>query len=679
MTIDKDSIDRADHLAALLSDERGAQILAAVQKVARARTPATAPVASSPEDRRVGVWEAVPGPAGCELIARTADPQTGRLWADVERVPGKAGARRVAVVGESTARGYLLDPVVTPTGVLQQQLDHMAGAGSYQCVDLARTGAGVLDLARVVSALPQLEVDVLVLLAGNNWSLQQLSLTDGDLLADALAEGGVAGLRAVFEDRIVRPTVAALLRRVQSVARSGGMQVVVVVPEFNLVEWTPEETWSVGVLPGERSTEWHRLGALARAEIGKRHWQRAIELCDRMAELDDGSSPEPGRLRGLALTALGDHAGARRSWEASRDAVTGQLLAHTPRVTARLQETLRRFAAENEYGLVDLRRELAAPDSGLPDPAHFLDYCHLSTAGMTVLAHAVAEQVVAGAPPASENSRQSLPSVPAGGSRSGAPATAAAPEQEAVGHLLAACHNAWHGQPEETLRRHISAALRLGGGREPAESLLGWLTTSIPGWATGRFSDLCYFPHAERYLSPNAVRAPLTLARTALPRVLAELLAVPMPQGAAGTADEQHDVIDLLAGRRDDAAELSQAARSSFFRSATPVFRAGFRAKAPGRCRLDLHYRTPHPARTPVLGRLEVNGQFAAPLPPSRTWTKVTVTADARDLNSVAVRWPSAEQSESAWREESVHALRTGRSPVMLPVFGEIFRAQVRL
>ncbi|MFG2121004.1 hypothetical protein [Streptomyces sp. NPDC048710] len=67
-------------------------------------------------------------------------------------VPAKADARRVVLVGESAARGFLLDPGLTPADVLQGELAD--GAEPVQCVDLARTGAGIADLAGLVESLP---------------------------------------------------------------------------------------------------------------------------------------------------------------------------------------------------------------------------------------------------------------------------------------------------------------------------------------------------------------------------------------------------------------------------------------------------------------------------------------------------------------------------------------------
>ncbi|MFF9396781.1 hypothetical protein [Streptomyces griseoluteus] len=62
--------------------------------------------------------------------------ETAQFWADVAYVPTKGDGRRVLLVGESAARGFLLDPGLTPADVLRGELSN--GAEQMQCVDLAK-------------------------------------------------------------------------------------------------------------------------------------------------------------------------------------------------------------------------------------------------------------------------------------------------------------------------------------------------------------------------------------------------------------------------------------------------------------------------------------------------------------------------------------------------------------
>jgi hypothetical protein len=148
-------------LAELLASDNGTLILAQLQKLTFAanRKPISRQVGNT---LRIGIWDAVPVEGGSIEFARSADLATDwRYWADVERIPPKNG-RRVVLVGESVARGYLFDPAITFAGMLEAAL-------GVEVVDLARTDLTAIELPALFEALPALEPDAVVLFAGNNW------------------------------------------------------------------------------------------------------------------------------------------------------------------------------------------------------------------------------------------------------------------------------------------------------------------------------------------------------------------------------------------------------------------------------------------------------------------------------------------------------------------------------
>ncbi|WP_328764177.1 hypothetical protein [Streptomyces sp. NBC_00272] len=655
-----DDIARADRLAALLSDARGAETLAELQKAARRRPrEPQAPVpgaAPAPASASVGVWDLRPGPDGVELHRRDVDGETARYWADVPHVPGKAAARRVVLAGESAARGFLLDPGLTPADALR---DELAGATRpVQVVDLARTGASITDLAAVVASLPHLDADALVLFAGNNWSLQNLTVADHDRLAESLRLRGLAGMRDTFTRRIVLPRVRALLRRVERMAHEGpGLDVVVVIPEFNLCEWQADPSWETALLPPERADEWARLRLRMEAAQGAGRWTDVVRAAERMAALDGGTSSVPGRALAAAHLQLGDPERARTALEEARDSVTGMLVAHTPRITALIQAELSAFADRGGHALVDLRTELADPATGLPDPACFLDYCHLSPQGTERAMRAVARRLD-----------------PEGNARSGGPHGTGDARVRSVGHLLAAIHGAWLGQPAEVVARQLDTALT----EDPAvvadlSDLLGLLAKGVPAWLTPEYDRLCALPHAERYLNPVALRDLGTLARTVLPSELARVLGRPAPLPAhAG---------DLLAGRLDSAPRIVNGREAAYHRSAVPVFRARLDGARKAGSRLLLTYRTPSAAVDAVPGTLEYEGHVLAVVDASpRTWRPLEVRLPAAGdggTGELRLHWPAVEHDEASWREQGARTLATGGIPLPVPVYGELFEARV--
>jgi hypothetical protein len=267
-------------LAELLADESGTHVLAQMQLLTLAAS--KQPVPRGDAGLRVGVWDPVPREGGAVEFARAPDAAAEwRYWADIERIPPKAGPR-VVLIGESVARGYLFDPAVTPARLLEAAL-------GVEVVDLARTDLVPAMLTSLVEALTGFEPDVVVLFAGNNWTQLVFEIEELTEIAGAFRAGGVDAARVVYQRLLgqrARETLAAVRRLVEA-------PLYVVVPQFNLGDWTDEPA----------------LAALASG----------------------------------AVTA-----------EEARDAVVGAFVPHSPRCPAVVGDVLREGATIHSYTLIDL-------------------------------------------------------------------------------------------------------------------------------------------------------------------------------------------------------------------------------------------------------------------------------------------------------------------------------------
>jgi hypothetical protein len=221
----------ADELARLLPDARGAEILAALQRLRthQARPQALLVAAAPPpaigggpdEGRDVGIWRTERAAGGIALRRRDVEANPWH-WARADYIPTAAGAQRVIVMGESVARGWGYDPVLNPAMPLDRQLNK-AAPGQYQCVgglvDLiyrgkAATGpdATVAVNGNLVGTLPpaasrtpaRLEIPAAALRPGVNWLSIDWPIPDIDaeraLAADcsAMARGEFTFMLPVF-------------------------------------------------------------------------------------------------------------------------------------------------------------------------------------------------------------------------------------------------------------------------------------------------------------------------------------------------------------------------------------------------------------------------------------------------------------------------------------------------
>src|SRR5215216_1045769 len=121
-----------------------------------------------PEKLRVGIWEAKDEASGRSFV-RVDTGEPWHLWANVQEIPAKGLSRRVVLIGESVARGYLYHPHFTPALALQKMMDAACGPAEIEVVDLARSDLVHEQLRELIPQALHLEPDALVIFAGNNW------------------------------------------------------------------------------------------------------------------------------------------------------------------------------------------------------------------------------------------------------------------------------------------------------------------------------------------------------------------------------------------------------------------------------------------------------------------------------------------------------------------------------
>jgi len=98
--------------------------------------------------------------------------------------------RRVLLIGESVARGYLYDPEFTPALALEKIVEPHFGDDGIEVIDLARTNLGYKVRELAIAALP-LEPDMAIIFAGNNWNTSSPGLPRLRKIDEALSKKGL--------------------------------------------------------------------------------------------------------------------------------------------------------------------------------------------------------------------------------------------------------------------------------------------------------------------------------------------------------------------------------------------------------------------------------------------------------------------------------------------------------
>jgi hypothetical protein len=429
-------------LARLLGTPEGARTARALQRAGMLRLPApalrlpAAPEAGSAgaagevsetprRPRPISIWQ--PRGAGAELVFVRPEPlPLGDHFAARREIRPKRAPLplRVCLFGESAAAGYLYAPHLTPAGVLESQLRAVAGEGAAEVIDLARTNETLASLVATLESAVQIQPDVLVIFAGNNWNLLETpevspyapSVAARQRYAEAWRQSashaghaghaGLAGPVALAANHL-REIAASAFERIALIAHAIGVPVVVVVPEVSLtgwesrqpVVWMPTGKGGAGPhLPRHPAlARWYRLLSHGRRQIESCAWTAAARTAEEMLALDGGGNPTSWRLLALAHTGAGDERAAASAARAEIDAAAYPALAFlgAPQATSQAMELLRQAARRHGFACVDLPEVFAAhAGSPLPGRRMFLDYCHLTAEGIEVAMAAVACEVL---------------------------------------------------------------------------------------------------------------------------------------------------------------------------------------------------------------------------------------------------------------------------------------------
>ena len=628
-------------------------------------------------------------PAPAAPRAPAAQPLSGRAGA--RPAPGR---RRICLLGESAAAGFFYAPLLTPAKLLERQLAAWSaggGAGAWEVVDRAYAGMQLDGLLEGTAAALQMEPDVVVVFAGNNWlglDVQPSAYADGDLArfqayADAVERRGPGALRRLA-DEAMRARARRAVDGLAALAAAAGVPLVFAVPAANLVDF--ESRQPVFWLAADGVARWHGLYRRAVAGLGRGDLAAAAAAAREMIELDGGDCATGHRLLASALLAQGHCAEAHAALTAHFDAACWDAqFGRGSSAPAPVREEILAGCRRHGVPCVDLPSIFAElTGSPLLDRRLFLDHCHLTVEGMHAAMAAVAAEVLraVGAPvPGSWRELAALPP------------PEPPPPLAALSRLHAALYNAHRNQPAAGGQAPLAEALL-----EEALAAAGGAGASMREYtaamaAPGRAFLTAACAQNQRSAFPLQPLAwlPSDLGIDAL-EPMARVLA---RHGGGIDLDRillEHHAVD--GGRRDLAApryrEQEPGVSGTYALRQQPP--STFRALWPDSTfflvtagerdlRLDVTLRLPAlgaapAARAEAVG-VSVNGSPAGAVQATESWRRETLRLPARSLrrglNRLTLSWPLPRGAGDAAIGRAVRRLRQGLPADLYPVFGEVF------
>ena len=665
--------DMAGRLAQSFDSATGERILRLITQLS---APPSNGESNKPDDTlRVGIWEAKDG-----SFVRVDTGDAWHLWANVEEIPPKGLSPRVALIGESVARGFLYHPHFTPARALQKMLDAACGTDEIEVVDLARSDLGHEPLRELITQSLHLEPDALVIFAGNNWF--PLIKTDDERLLDMAsafrATGSWRGVKEPCESFLIANT-RKTLRLLGEIVRERRIPVVFVLPEFNLADWRTEYDCPP-LLSSGQTEAWLCAKDEAEQHLAANDWEKAESLGERLMQLDQGTTAAGPNVLAEVSQRRGDHQSARKFLEMARDAIVCWPIRETPRCYSIIQQTIREEAAAHGVHLVDLPREFTRHlDGEAADRRLFLDYCHLSLEGIRIAMALTAEMLLP------------LLRYPAQSSRELAQVDLnVGANVNAVAHFLAAVYNGNWGQRMEVVRHHLRKALEYD--RNIAYMMQLFLDLHIrrvPSSLCRSYDQLCELPNMTAIIAlyNDSIREKF-LNTKLVTEIGAALEVVGIPTKAHierliikehGVKNQTVDLANTLYSTHSYLRLLVDF-RPEFYKATERNTTLLLVCDKPEPLQFSLTTKVPHASAEQTIS-LRVNGTLVTELAATDRWTTSTCTAPARlvhaGVNQVEIHWPMPAWSDEQQKAHVADCLEAGEVFEITPMFGLIHSFRV--
>ena len=681
----------ATELARGLSSREGKQILRQIKHLLRAT--AIEPLNSPSKDQingmkeevaGVGIWEPQQKKGKGFFVRKPRPDEPATLWASAHSISPKGRRRRIVLLGESVARGFFFDPYFNPKMVLEQILRRASASDDVEVVDLARTDLLLEPLRELAKASVKLEPDAVVVLAGNNWSpLLDLRPQHLEELAHKLLSGGKWVDVKLYLEKLLHSRVLSLLETLVPLAQSHRFSLIMVIPEFNLVDWRTD-TSGPPLLTSRDTAEWHRTRAEAEQAFAERNIEKAKSLGKRILELDKCTTPVGANIIADVNLLSGYHEEATKYLEIARDAAICWARSESPRCYSIIQETLRSKSTANGFILVDLPRIFRAhTNNHLADRRLFLDYCHFTVDG-THLAMTSVAQVVLSTLFRIQREFSELARIRIVVDR----------KVEGEAHFLAAIHNANWGQSSDVVRYHCMRAVHLFPGIDRMMNcFLEFHVRRAPSALCKAFDDLCQLdslsavsllfnpstPIGENFLNwrlmhaiGEAMQGNNSERKCDIERLLYQEHAV---------NDGQLDLLRKAYALSSFVIPFDQD-RYAYYKvhDSSSTFTVVCKEVEP--ICLTITYRSCR-CGSEALVNLLMNGVLVVALPCVQSWSTVKIMVPAQVIrsgpNCLDIRWPMPEWDESEKIDKVTTLLESGMFADLRPLYGAIGRLEASL
>lgn len=599
------------------------------------------------------------------------------FFAEITAIKQKKDRKRIVLLGESVARGFLLEPEYTPALVLNKLLNANSSDDKFEVVDLAESNISMKNIKSRYEQCLDLEPDLVVILAGNNWYIDYLEEISnnkellGKLQAELKKVDNFGEIKPQLE-KVLENLVIDFLTFVSQKMKEHNFPVIMAIPEFNLLDCrsTPGER-NATYLYDDGIKKWTEAFNEAQKGRMENDINRLATNAQRMIDIDP-SHPLGYEMLADVKIEQQNYESARELLELGRDTAIFCRSNSKPRTLQITRKTILEYAPKLEIDTLDIPEVFKRHLNGkIPGKDLFLDYCHFSVEGIQVAMEPLADQILT----RTKNQNQKI-----------LKASTIKPSKRtvALGYLFGAIHNEHWGQSYDLHKHHCKKALE--ASKEVTKTMVYYcdmmsrktpnnLTKSLEMIAIenlqgDRYGSAFMHPKYMKIMEIDLVNAMVdTLKRNG----------INLSKFIKKLRKKEHGVdnrrINLLSPfYYATSYDEFQGIISAFFQARNTV--STFYIVASEGVSIDLFISFRVPGSESTGGRVEFlfNGSKVADLGAQSTWDNKELTIPGEHckdgINELVISWPLPEKLDKPGSLE----LRPSSSPFnsMYYVFGEI-------
>lgn len=346
------------------------------------------------DQKKVGIWVEKTENDGTYYVRDVRCKDMFYRWANVTKIKQKTNKYRIAFLGESVARGFLLEPYVSLSKTIQLKIQENLLDREVEVVDLACLGIGLSELETLSKEVQTLEPDMIIVFAGNNWNYMLRDFSD-DELRELRGEDNQEDILEKMNDITKRKTVSQINSFMDTLHRlyqKNNIPVFFIIPEFNLKDWKHNFGGELFPFYGVNKEESLTVIQEIKTAIAHGDITNAKEKSKRLIELDEFSSLGYEYMAHCKLL-NGDLSEARMYYEKARD--VGVYLPYDVRgCYSFVKETIINKAKEHNFFIVNLPELFKKSCNTIPGYDLFLDYCHLNLKGIQFVIKYIVESIL---------------------------------------------------------------------------------------------------------------------------------------------------------------------------------------------------------------------------------------------------------------------------------------------